>query len=468
MEITEERPAPNEQPVAGEQPTPGEQTAADEQPAPNEHPVSDERPAAAPIDTPERTPLLDVIRGFALSGVFLSNVYMWMSGAILMPGEGKQAAQASTLQKVIDGIFNIFVGGRFMTMFTFLFGLGLAVQYSRAADRGDSAAKRYLRRCLALFLLGALHLTFLWYGDITHQYALIGLLVLLFRNRSTKTLIIWGLVITLVAVPVGMWSMFLLPKLLQSPEAAQAAMTARVAKEEAFGQQALAVFQGTSYLAIVRMNVAMYWHHIVSPIVAAYAVGTFGNFLLGVAVGRLGWFQDVPAHRKAFKRLLGYSILTFLLSLGIVIAAYLILGGGEAMQKSRALNVLMPILRNISTLAMALVYMSAIALLYQRGFFRRLLSIFAPVGRMAVTNYFMQSAIGLFVFCGIGLGHMGDLRPRWTIVMPIVMFTVQMVFSWIWLRNFRFGPVEWISRSLTYGKLQSMRYPKTPSTEAVS
>jgi uncharacterized protein len=439
-----------------------------EQPTPDERPASEQRPNPAPIDAPERTALLDVIRGFALSGVFLSNVHMWMSGAILKPGEGAHGDNATTFQKVIDAIFGIFINGRFMTMFTFLFGLGLAMQFSRAADRGDSASKRYVRRCLALVLLGVLHLALLWYGDITHQYALIGLLVLLFRNRSTKTLVIWGLVLTLVAVPVGMWSTFLLPKLLHGPEVAQAAMAARMAQDEAFHSQALAVFQGTSYLAIVKMNLAMYWHHFVNPIVGAYSVSTLGNFLLGVAVGRLGWFHDVPAHKKAFKRLLGWGVVASVLSLGIVIAARLILGSEKAMMNSLVVNAIMPVSRNVITLSMALVYMSAIALLYQRNFFRRLLSIYAPVGRMAVTNYFAQSAIGLFVFCGIGLGHIGDLRPRWTIVMPVVMFSVQMVFSWIWLRNFRFGPVEWISRSLTYGKLQSMRYPKPSTSEALS
>ena len=429
---------------------------------------TDQLPAPSPIDATERTALLDVIRGFALGGVFLSNVYMWMSGAALQPGEGAPGAESSTLQKVIDGIFGIFIGGRFMTMFTFLFGLGLAVQFSRAAERNDSATKRYVRRCFALVFLGVLHLTFLWYGDITHQYALIGLAVLLFQKRSTKTLVLCGLVLTLVAVPLGIWYVFLLPKLTLSPEAAQAAMTAFSTKDDEFNRQAIAVFRGSSYFALVRMNLAVYWHHFVNPIMGAYNFATFGNFLLGLAVGRLGWFQDVSAHRKAFKRMLGYGLLTTVLSIGIVVAARLILGGAPAMRDNIVMNVMMPIIRNVTTLAMALVYMSAITLLYQRNFFRRLFSIYAPVGRMAVTNYFTQSAIALFVFCGIGLGHLGETLLRWTIAMPIVMFTLQMVFSWFWLRHFRFGPVEWISRSLTYGKMQPMRYQKPVPSEVSS
>lgn len=421
----------------------------------------------APVDASERAAVLDVIRGFALSGVFLSNVYIWMSGMVLMPRDQVKSALSGTLTKVLDIVYQILVAGKFMTMFTFLFGLGLSIQFSRAAARNDSAVKRYFRRCLALLLLGVLHLTFLWYGDITHQYALIGLFVLLFRNRSTKTLVISGLVLTLVAVPVGMWIQFAVPKLLASPEASKAAMDARRATEEAFGQQALAVFQGHSYVAIVRTNLAMYWQHFVSPIVMAYNVSTLGNFLLGLAVGRLGWFQDIPANRKAFKRLFGWSLLTVVVSIALVAVARYLAGSPERMRDSVALSFVLPVIRNVWTLALALVYMSAIALLYQRHFFRLVLSIYAPVGRMAVTNYFGQSAIGLFVFCGIGLGHIGDLRPRWLIVMPFVMFTMQMIFSWLWLRHFQFGPVEWISRSLTYGKLQSMRAPKTTPEAAL-
>jgi uncharacterized protein len=409
-----------------------------------------------PIDTTERNALLDVIRGFALSGVFFANVYMWMSGAVFLPED----TGSSTMPKPIEIVLGTFVFGKFMTMFTFLFGLGLAVQFSRATERMDSASKRYVRRCAALVLLGVLHLVFLWYGDITHQYALIGLLVLLFRTRTTKTVVVWGLVLALFAVPVGMWIQFVLPR-LTSPDAAQAAMDAWKAKDEAFNRTALEAFRGTSYLAVVRANLSVYWHHFVSPVIASYHVSTLGNFLLGLAVGRLGWLQDVPTHRRAFRRLFGWGLLAAILPLGIVFGLVKLTGGGTPQQPPPlAMAIAMPVIRNVQTLAAAVVYMSAIALLFQRNFFRRLLSIFAPVGRMAVSNYFAQSAIGVFVFYGIGLGHIGDLRPRWTVVMPMVMFTVQMILSWLWLRHFRFGPVEWVSRSLTYGKLQPMRIKK--------
>ncbi len=418
---------------------------------------TDQPSRPAPIAAPERTVVLDVIRGFALSGVFLSNVYIWMSGLIMLPEDTIKAARSGTLPKVIDVIYGILVGGKFMTMFTFLFGLGLAVQFSRAEERHDSPAKRYIWRCLTLILFGVLHLTLLWYGDITHQYAIIGLFVLLFRNRSTKTLVIWGLLLGLVSVPIGMWIQFLLPKLVNSADVAEAVATAQMAKDQEFNRQSLAVFQGHSYLAIVRMNLSMYVHHFFSPIFMAYNFATLGNFLLGLAVGRLKWFQDVSAHRQAFKRMLGWGALTTVLCIVIFGLVFYFAGPPDPKKISIPMAIFLPILRHVSTLALALVYMSAITLLYQRDFFRRILSIYAPAGRMAISNYFAQSAIGVFVFCGIGLGVMGDLRPRWLVVMPFVMYTVQMIFSWIWLRHFRFGPVEWLTRSLTYGKLQPMR-----------
>lgn len=428
--------------------------------------ATEKLPAPSPIDSNERATILDVIRGFALGGVFLSNVYIWMSGMIFMPRDQVMAQFSSTLPKVIEALYSIFVGGKFMTMFTFLFGLGLAVQFSRAEARQDSAPKRYVRRCLALVLLGALHFTFLWYGDITHQYAILGLLVLLFRNRSTKTLIIWGLLLTLLVVPAAMWVEFSLPNYLHSPEVAAEAAKARMTRFDEFNRGMLEAFRSSSYLTIIRSNLTMWVHQTTAPIVIAYDVANFGNFLLGMAVGRLGWFQDVPTHRRAFKHLLGWNALIAVISFATVaLVRHFFAPKGPTADLNISLSILMPLLRNLMTLSLAIVYMSAITLLFQRKFFQRILSIYAPIGRMAVTNYFTQSAIGLIVFTGIGFGYIGDLRPRFIVVMPIVMFTFQMLFSWLWLRHFRFGPVEWISRSITYGKLQTMRYPRESSSE---
>jgi len=166
--------------------------------------------------------------------------------------------------------------------------------------------------------------------------------------------------------------------------------------------------------------------------------------------------------------MLGWGAVASILPLVVMAGARYLSGSKSPMRDNLAMGLLMPVLRNLNTLALAVVYMSAIALLFQRDFFRRILSIYAPVGRMAVSNYFSQSAIGLFVFCGVGLGHIGDLRPRWTVVMPIVMFIVRLLCSRLWLKHFRFGPVEWISRSLTYGKMQSIRYPKPATSDATA
>lgn len=414
-------------------------------------------PSPAPVARDERTALLDVIRGFALGGVFLSNVYVWMSGLIFLPREQVQQSTASLAQKIIGGVFGLLISGKFMTMFTFLFGLGLSVQFARAAERNDSAVRRYVRRCLALVCLGVLHLSLLWYGDIVHVYAVMGLFVLLFRNRSTKTLIIWGLLLTLTVVPIGMWLEMSLPKLLATTDAAKTALTEQTAKSDSFQRLALEVFQGQSYGSVIRMNWAAYRHFFTGPMFIAYNIATLGNFLLGLAAGRLKWFQDVPAHRSAFKRMLGWGLFAGVASVIVTALIRHFSASKTPAQDGLFLSMFMPILQNVRTLAFALVYMSAIALLFQRPRFQKFFSIYAPVGRMALSNYLAQSAVGMFVFLGLGLGHIGDIRPRWTVIMPCVVFAVQMVLSALWLRYFRFGPVEWLTRSITYGEWQKMR-----------
>ena len=415
------------------------------------------RPHPAPVDTGERTALLDVIRGFALGGVFLSNVYVWMSGMIFLPREQFEQSATNLTQKIIGGVFGILISGKFMTMFTFLFGLGLSVQFARAAERNDSAVRRYVRRSLGLVCLGVLHLSLLWYGDIVHVYALMGLFVLFFRNRSTKTLIIWGLLLTLTVVPIGMWLELSLPKVLATTDAAKTALAEQTAKSDSFQRQALEVFRGQSYGSVIRMNWAAYRHFYTGPIFMAYNIATLGNFLLGLAAGRLKWFQDVPAHRTAFKRMLGWGIVAGIVSVIVAVLIRHFSPSKTPMQDGPVLSFIMSVLQNVRTLAFALVYMSAIALLFQRPRFQKFFSIYAPVGRMALSNYLAQSAIGMFVFLGLGLGHIGDIRPRWTVIMPCVVFAVQMVLSALWLRYFRFGPVEWLTRSITYGEWQKMR-----------
>lgn len=410
-----------------------------------------------PVDTGERIVLLDVIRGFALGGVFFSNVFLWFSGRVLMPPTFWQTPETGVRAAFAHAFRNL-VFGKFITIFTFLFGLGLAVQFARAEDREDSAARRYSKRAAVMILFGVLHMVLVWYGDILHVYALLGFGMLLFRRMSTKQLIIIGAILAFCAGPVTMWLESFLPQLWSSPDVLKQAMQAKQAHFATVNEQARTLFLSGSYGSNVHANLLTYWHHFARLHVIGFYLGLLGNFLLGYAAGKAAVFTNVDKYRRLFRHLVGWGLLGGIIG-GAAFAFLRMVGPGKQyfVTNQALVPLFVPIARELQTLGLAAFYVATITLLFQRPLWRRILSIYAPVGRTAVTNYLSQSVVAVFVFTGIGLGHLGNLSPIWTVCMPLGVFIVQMVISRLWLSRFAFGPVEWVWRSMTYGKVLPLR-----------
>lgn len=411
------------------------------------------REAPQPVQTAERVVLLDVIRGFALGGVFFSNVYLWFNGRFLLPPTFWKDHKIEGIDSVLLWTFRNLIFGRFITIFSFLFGLGIAVQFFRANQREDSAAWRYTRRALVMILFGALHIALVWYGDILHVYALFGFALLLFRRASTKTLLIVGALLTFLAPPIAGWLETFLPRLWTSADALKQQQEALMAQMAQSNAHEMSLLQSHSFVDIVRGNVLVYWHHFARPNVIGFYLGLVGNFMLGFAAGRVELFAHVDKFRRLFRHMLGWGLLTGILGgLGMMVLRDSGPGKKYFVTNESIVPALMPIVREIQTMGTAAFYVAAISLLFQRAFGRRLLSIYAPVGRMAVTNYLLESVVALFIFTGIGLGKIGSVSPIWSTLMPALVFPLQMVLSWLWLEHFNYGPVEWLWRSMTYGK----------------
>lgn len=406
-----------------------------------------------PVQTTERVVLLDIIRGFALGGVFFSNVFVWFNGRFLQPPTFWQSYKDEGASAVMLWIFRNFVSGRFITIFSFLFGLGIAVQFLRAEGRGDSSAWRYTRRAGVMLLFAAVHMALIWYGDILHIYAIVGFGLLLFRRASTKTLIISGALLAVFAPLVSGWIETFLPRLWTTTEALKQQQTAHQAHMTAVNSQVMSLLKGSSYVDIIRANLLVYWHHFARLNIIGFDIGLLGNFLLGFAAGRVSLFANVDKYRRLFHHLLGWGLLANILG-GIAMTLLRMSGPGKQYftTNETIVPLLMPLAREVQTLGGATFYIAAFSLLLQRAFARRILSIYAPVGRMAVTNYLSQSVVCLFIFTGVGLGKIGNISPVWSTLMPACVFAVQMVLSRLWLKRFSYGPVEWLWRSMTYGK----------------
>ncbi|RYZ44676.1 MAG: DUF418 domain-containing protein, partial [Myxococcaceae bacterium] len=170
-------------------------------------------------------------------------------------------------------------------------------------------------------------------------------------------------------------------------------------------------------------------------------------------------FHDVPQHLRLFRRLLGWGL----------VAGVIGSGSGLVLQQLMVKQVFTPEtlptwvsfamapLRNLGDLGFAAVYVSGITLLFQRATWQRALGLLAPVGRMALTNYLSQAVISVLFFYGYGLGFITKLGPAACVAYCLAVFCVQVAWSHLWLSRFRFGPAEWVWRSLTYGKAQPMR-----------
>jgi uncharacterized protein len=431
-------------------------------PSPLPAPLSEARP----VDSSERLALLDVLRGFALGGVFVSNVLMWFSGRAFRPRAEVEAAMASAswLDTTLMYGTGMLVFGKFITLFSFLFGLGFSVQMLRAEARGASIAPLYLRRLGVMFLIGAVHLLGLWFGDILTTYATVGFALLLFRQRDDKTLLLWAAALIFVAPAATTGLMKLLPLLLGGAEGGAEAAKAALERSNQVRAQTLEAFTGGTYFEVVLANARYFFGQFIQNL-GPFLFAVLGRFLLGFMAGRRRLFHDAPQHLAFFRKLLRWSLAIG----GLASAAGLVV---QSMMRQKLIDPQAPWLfllgpvRQLNEVGLAAVYLAGLVLLFQREAWQRRLMVLAPAGRMALTNYLSQTVISLFMYYGFGLGLMGKLGPAALIGLTLALFCVQVAFSHWWLARFRFGPAEWVWRSLTYGKAQPMRQPVATASVA--
>lgn len=409
-------------------------------------------PELAPVSPPERIHTLDVLRGIALLGVVIANVWLWFSGLFFrFPAYREQILTFSPDSVAFHGIA-IFVSGKAISTFSFLFGLGFAVQMLRAEARGRSVVGVYARRLGVLLVIGLLHMTFLWYGDILTAYALLGFLLLLFRKRRTTTLLVWagalllGVPLLLAGIP---WLMGLAGAAPPPPDLAE--MAERNAAT-------LATLQSGVYADVIRENLRQGAQFYLAR-KALWLLFIFGLFLIGLAVGRRRIFEDIPRHRTAFRRIAIWGI-PIGLAANIALTVVSLRVEPDQMMARPGLMLVTGLLNMLATVPLAAGYVAAVTLLLERDRWQQRLSAFAPVGRMALTNYLMQTVVCLLIFYPIGGGLIGRTGPALGLVIAVALFGVQMVVSRLWLSQFRFGPMEWLWRTLTYGRMQPMRQPR--------
>lgn len=388
----------------------------------------------------ERHEVIDALRGFALAGVFLANL-AYLSLYRMLPTETRAALPTAGFDTIASQLIGVLVDGKFITIFSLLFGLGFAMQLQRADARGADGIARYTRRLLVLLGIGAIHSHFIWWGDILLTYALAGLVLIPLRALPDRALLIGGLALTLV-VP-----------LLLSP-LVNAWLPAAPAEADKYAR-ALRVFSSEDVARTVRTNAQLSVAMRVDNWTLVLSV--CGRFLLGFWAGRRGLLQRPAEHRALILRIFAWS-----LALGLVQTLMYrvdaVRGTLEQFSDSTGME-LLRVLYSSTSLALGIALATGFVLLFLHPTLRRGLHVFAPAGRMALTLYLSQSLIGMLLFYGIGFGigpHQGVLP--WLIVWAAV-FALQVAASHAWLARFRYGPMEWLWRWMTDGVRPFLRKP---------
>jgi len=368
----------------------------------------------APTMTPvqQRITALDVLRGFALFGVLLVNILDFSSSALRVDTLG---GRGDEFDQWVDIAIAFFAITKFYLLFSFLFGVGFAVQMRRMTTANRPFISFYLRRLLVLLIIGFAHAILVWDGDILRLYAVAGGLLLLVRNWPDRVLLALGGTIALAGL-VG-FSLV--------PYEAASAMT---------GTESLHLFTAGTYPELVTHRLGQHFAlDIQIPMVLVM-------FLIGLVVGRSGILDDPQRYQPLLRCWWKWALPLAL------IGNALFLAGFEAKSMwmiSIGIHIGAPLL--------SFVY-AAWVLLYTEK-----LAFLAPVGQMALTNYLSQSLIATTLFYGYGFGLYDQVSPTLTFVLVLVMFAGQIVFSQIWLHRYRFGPMEWLWRSLTYGRWQELQ-----------
>lgn len=396
---------------------------------------------AIPVKSSERYVILDVLRGLALLGIALAN-FPEFSLYSFLSAEAADAMPTAGIDRIVHYLQYIFIDGKFYTIFSLLFGIGFSIIIANAARRDANGFRIFYRRMFVLLLIGFLHLMFLWSGDILMLYALLGMLLPLFRNVSNRALLVWAF--TMLAIPMAVDFIVELSGIrpsasvveLQQFYCAKYGITDEnfaywLRDADHYGATFEFLIQG----ALVRMQEFIDGNRYFK---------VMGLFLLGFYIGRNRFYADLESRRLQLNRIVRY---------GFIIGLPLSFLYAWSAMNSRPWGLGMhAVLYFISVFPLGFAYVAGICLLYLHCSQWKVFRFFAMPGRMALTNYIGQSLFGMLLFYGIGFAFGAGVGLVYVVLIATGVWIVQALFSGMWLHYCQFGPLEWIWRILTYGK----------------
>ena len=403
---------------------------------------------------------LDIVRGIAVMGILAMNII-----AFAMPFQAYMNPLVYGLEGTADFVSwlvsFVFIDGRMRGLFSFLFGASLLLVIQKAQAQGEPAVKVHFSRMFWLLLFGLFHLYFIWFGDILSLYAPVGMIAWLYRDKLPRSLIGWGiglLVFQLVVFAMLSASYFFVGAQVAQPNPDPALvqqwadMTRDLTATPAQVAADLALYRG-GYAEIVGHRLS---EMAMAPVFSLFLFGweTLAYMLFGMAALKTGFLTgqwDNGRYRR-----------TLLIGFGIGVPAYLLLAW-LLVRADFAVPMLFAISMTATTVVRPLMIVATaalIVLLTRRG--GALVDRIAATGRAAFTNYLGTSLVMTTLFYGYGAGLYGTMGRAEAWIPVVVMWALMLLWSKPWLDRYRYGPFEWLWRSLSRGRLEPMRKPLAP------
>ena len=396
-------------------------------------------PTLAPTTKQDRYAVMDVLRGFALLGVMLINLYEFGGVDVVITAEQLAALPSAAADGRFEFWLKLLVYDKANTLFAFLFGLGFWIQMERLEARGAPFKAIYLRRVAILLILGLVHLLALFNWDILHVYGITAFILFACRGLSSRALLWIGIPLLIFARPFVTWLFEFsgITDRFYDEAATEAGVLARQAAAQSgeFG----------TFLASINAD---YFIWMMSGGLLGWIFYALGRFFMGAWVARRGWIQNVRDHLPGYRRWLWPLLVTGLL----LELAHLLTEGLPEETLFGQIELLRTVLHVVATPLMAAGYICAMVLLFNGRSLSWLVKPFGPVGQMALTNYLTQSVAIILILTSVGpgLGLAGKAGASTFVPLVLAVFITQIVISYFWMKVFAFGPAEWLWRALTY------------------
>lgn len=395
-----------------------------------------------PVRSKERYILLDALRGLALFGICLAN-FPEFSLYSFLNNEAIAAMPTAGIDSIVRYLQYIFIDGKFYTLFSLLFGIGFSIIISNAMQKQVNGFSIFYRRMTMLFLIGFVHLMFIWSGDILMLYALLGLLLPMFRNVSNRGLLTASAIFLLL--PVGIDSFIMTTGF--DPSAAVVRAQQYYCAQYGITDENFAYWlrDADNYTDVFKFLIQGAFVRMQEFIDGNRAFKVMGLFLLGFYIGRNHFYAQLEEKKRLLKLVVawggGFGLPASLLYAWSAMNGHPLGLAGHTF------------LYTISIYPMGMAYVAGFSLCYLRKGEWRIFRWLAAPGRMALTNYIGQSVWGMLIFYGIGFGIGADMGLIYVLLIATGVYMVEVMFSLIWLHYFRYGPLEWIWRMFTYGKV---------------